>query len=325
MKTLPHTVDLQATAPAIPVSLTGVGVRGVRCMVPVGGGCTSLATIDASVDLDAGRKGVHMSRFHEVVTQAVGEAMAAPSCAPDLLAARVGALVAERQGATRALVTIGIELELADTTPATGRATGQPVLARGQALVDLEAQTSRRALGVTLVGMNACPCAQELVRARARERLLDAGFGEAQADLALDLIPGATHNQRGTGTLVIGSESLLDVQALAAIVRGSMSAPVHELLKRQDELAVVEHAHRHPRFVEDCVREMLAATLNALPALADGDLVWAHQRNHESIHAHDVVAERGSTVGGLRRELAGDGATEAASSRALDVASWLLH
>ena len=33
-----------------------------------------------------------------------------------------------------------------------------------------------------------------------------------------------------------------------------MSAPVYELLKRPDELFVVEHAHLQPRFVEDSVR-----------------------------------------------------------------------
>ena len=47
------------------------------------------------------------------------------------------------------------------------------------------------------------------------------------------------------------------------IVEGSMSAPVYELLKRPDELFVVEHAHLQPRFVEDSVRLALKGVLDA--------------------------------------------------------------
>ena len=47
-----------------------------------------------------------------------------------------------------------------------------------------------------------------------------------------------------------------------------MSAPVFELLKRPDELFVVEHAHLQPRFVEDSVRLALQGVLEAYPTLA---------------------------------------------------------
>ena len=43
---------------------------------------------------------------------------------------------------------------------------------------------------------------------------------------------------------------------------------------------------------------------------ADGDFVFAEQVNFETIHRHDVVAERSSTVGQLRAELAGAVAPE---------------
>jgi GTP cyclohydrolase I/GTP cyclohydrolase-4 len=79
---------------------------------------------------------------------------------------------------------------------------------------------------------------------------------------------------------------------------------VYELLKRPDELFVVEHAHRQPRFVEDSVRLALQGTLEEYPALADGDFLFSRQVNLETIHTHDVVAERFGTVGELRGELA---------------------
>jgi GTP cyclohydrolase-4 len=82
-----------------------------------------------------------------------------------------------------------------------------------------------------------------------------------------------------------------------------MSSPVYELLKRPDELFVVEHAHLQPRFVEDSVRVALATTLERFPDLEEEDFLYSRQINLETIHSHDVLAERYGTVGELRAEL----------------------
>jgi MptA/FolE2 family GTP cyclohydrolase len=135
----------------------------------------------------------------------------------------------------------------------------------------------------------------------------------------LDLVPHATHNQRGRGTLLVGTERDLDAEDLVTIVEHSMSAPVRELLKRPDELFVVEHAHRTPRFVEDSVRFVLKGLLDAFPDLADGDFVLARQVNFETIHTHDVAAERWGTIGEIRAELASSGPAQ----RQTTLADWL--
>jgi GTP cyclohydrolase IV len=82
-----------------------------------------------------------------------------------------------------------------------------------------------------------------------------------------------------------------------------MSAPVYELLKRPDELFVVEQAHLNPRFVEDSVRLALRGVLEVYPELDDADFLFSRQVNLETIHSHDVLAERYGTVGELRAEL----------------------
>jgi GTP cyclohydrolase IV len=74
-------------------------------------------------------------------------------------------------------------------------------------------------------------------------------------------------------------------------------------MKRSDEATVVEKAHRRPRFVEDCVREMIRGVLHRFPALADAAFVSARQENLETIHQHNVMAERFGTLGELRTEL----------------------
>jgi hypothetical protein len=113
--------------------------------------------------------------------------------------------------------------------------------------------------------MTACPCAQGLVEAGARERLAQDGFTEDEIERIVDHVPVATHNQRGLGTLRIGCteacDDEIDALMLLAIVEDSMSSEIYELMKRSDEAAVVEKAHRRPRFVEDCVREMIGGVV----------------------------------------------------------------
>jgi GTP cyclohydrolase IV len=187
------------------------------------------------------------------------------------------------------------------TTPVTGLPTQEMVELIGIAAAS--ARGVRRLVGIEAAGINACPCAQGLVRGRASERLLEAGFDDGDVERILELVPIATHNQRGRGTLYLGTQTSVNAEQLVGIVEGSMSAPVYELLKRPDELFVVEHAHLQPRFVEDSVRIALKGALDSYPALDDSDFVFSRQVNLETIHTHDVLAERFGTVGELRREL----------------------
>jgi GTP cyclohydrolase FolE2 len=97
-----------------------------------------------------------------------------------------------------------------------------------------------------------------------------------------------------------------------------MSSPIYELLKRPDELFVVEHAHLQPRFVEDSVRHALAAAVERFPELDDEDFLLSRQVNFETIHNHEVIAERFGTVGSVRGELEG-----APAGAPTTLASWL--
>lgn len=220
-----------------------------------------------------------------------------------MLADRIASQIVERQRALRAEVRIVARWPIRRRTPVTDLATQEMV-----SLIGIAAATtagSRRVVGVEATGINACPCAQGLVRGRATERLTEAGYGGDEIERILELVPLATHNQRGRGTLLVGTTRELDAEDLVDIVERSMSAPVYELLKRPDELYVVEHAHLQPRFVEDSVRIAIRDLLETDPDLADDDFVLSRQMNLETIHVHDVVAERWGTVAELRAELAG--------------------
>ena len=117
-------------------------------------------------------------------------------------------------------------------------------------------------------------------------------------------MPVATHDQRGFGTLHLGlpeaCDTDVDAADLLAIVEDSMSSEIYELMKRSDEGAVVEKATRRPRFVEDCVREAIRGALERFGDLGDDAFVSARQENLETIHQHNVVAERSGLLGELR-------------------------
>jgi GTP cyclohydrolase I/GTP cyclohydrolase-4 len=275
------------------------------------------AEIECTVDLDRAQKGVHMSRFPELFEEAIEAVVASEALHVEALAEHIARHIVERQQALRAEVRITARWPVRRKTPVSGLPTQEMVSLIGIAAAS--ATRVRRIVGVEANGINACPCAQGLVRDRAAERLAEAGFESGDVDRILGLVPIATHNQRGRGTLYVGTGRQLDANDLVAIVERSMSAPIYELLKRPDELFVVEHAHLRPRFVEDSVRIALASALDEIPELADGDFLFSRQVNFETIHTHDVLAEREGTVGELRAEL-GSGAQPA---RHTSLAHWL--
>jgi GTP cyclohydrolase IV len=314
--------DVQARQPTIPVGLSRVGVTGVEKVVRIRQELF-LARLDCFVDLSRKQKGAHMSRFEEVVNEAISEVILseAPFRA-ETLARHIAELVRERQGAERAEVSIAARYPEHKPAPVSGVQTQEIYTLHGRA-VAFEHGT-RHTVGVSATGMTACPCAQELIAARARQRLQRQDFSEEQIDRILETVPVATHNQRGLATLHLGCTEEcageIDASALLAIAESSMSSEIYELMKRTDEVAVVERAHARPRFVEDCVREMLAGVVRAFPDLDGASFVSARQENLETIHQHNVVAERHGLLSELRAEIQ----EETPSARQTTLEEWLI-
>jgi GTP cyclohydrolase I/GTP cyclohydrolase-4 len=313
--------DVQARAPGVPLALSRVGVTGVEKVVRIRDELF-FARLDCYVDLGGRQKGAHMSRFDEVVNEAISEVVLSESpFRAETLAQHIAELVRERQDAERAEVTIEARYPEHKPAPVSGVNTQEIYTLHGRAVAF--AHGTRRVVGVSATGMTACPCAQELVAARARERLAEQGFEPEQIDGILASVPVATHNQRGLATLEIGCvescQEEIDASSLLAIAESSMSSEIYELMKRSDEVEVVEKAHRRPRFVEDCVREMVAGVVRAFPQLSGDSFVRSRQRNLETIHQHDVVAERHGLLSELRAEI--DSGAPAARHTTLD--EWL--
>ena len=303
--------DVQAQLPTLHVGLSRVGVTGVEKVIRIrNNGDEQLyhARLECVVDLGPRQKGAHMSRFEEVVNDAIGEVVLGEAVfRAESLAQRVAELVRDRQDARRAEVRIAARFPEHKPAPVSGIPTQEIYELFGTAVAS--ARGTRRITGVAAQGMTACPCAQELVAGRARERLARRAATRTRRSTGSSSdVPVATHNQRGLGTLHVGCTELCedDIDAARAARHRRELDVVGDL--RADE-ALRRGRRRREGPPPPALRRGLRARddrrrRRALRHLADEVFVSARQENLETIHQHNVVAERFGLLGELRAELA---------------------
>ena len=190
------------------------------------------------MDLNPLQAGVHMSRFEEIVNEAIDAVVIGEALKAETLAAHIAERVRERQHGLRAEVTIRARYPEYKQTPVSGLTTQELYTLIGTAVAS--ERGVRRLVGVEAQGMTACPCAQELVTDASRERLVEQGFTDDEIERVFEAVPVATHNQRGIGSLYVGCpegcDTELRAETLLRIVEESMSSEIFELMKRSDEL-----------------------------------------------------------------------------------------
>jgi GTP cyclohydrolase IV len=297
-------------APARP-ALSRVGLVGVETVVRLGVDERSAqpfaARIECMVEPAPGRPAPGHARFDDAVADVVREVViGAGAMRAERLARELAERVRERLAAPRAEVVIAARFPERRPAPVSGTPT-QEISTLHAGAVASERGT-RRMVGVSAQGITTAPHAQRVLAADARERLAAGGFAAAEVARVLEHVPIATHDQRGTGTLKLecpeDSAFVFDVPALLAIVEGAMSSEIYELMKRSDEGAVVERAHRRPRTPGDCVAAMIAGVVERFAGLPDAAFVSATQESFETVHRHCTMAERTGTLGELRAEVA---------------------
>ncbi len=210
-----------------------------------------------------------------------------------------------RQGALRAEVTIAARYPEHKPAPVSGVGTQEIYTLLGRAVA--YEHGTRRVVGVSATGMTACPCAQELSPGARASACSPTGSPRIRSSASSPGCPSRRTTSVGSARCRSAASrsaiAEIDATALLQIVESSMSSEIYELMKRSDEVAVVEKAHARPRFVEDCVREMIAGVLARFPELDGASFVSARQENLETIHQHNVVAERHGLLSELRAEI----------------------
>ncbi len=303
--------DTQDKEPKAPISLTRVGVTGVKKLLKINRDnkrpIILLPTFDAFVDLPSTQKGVHMSRNPEAISEIIDESTNQMEIHIENICANLVKLLLEKhEYAVRAETEAKSEYIINKYSPVTHKKTQETtqIIARAIAVKDEDGNISvRKMIGAEVVGMTVCPCAQESVEQESKEKLLKF-LDEETTNKVLEAVTFASHNQRGIGTILleVSENQEVNVDDLITIIQDSMSSPVCEILKRPDENRIVTNAHHNPVFVEDCVRNMVLGILDKYSGLPDNSMVTIKQVNEESIHQHNAYAEKVASIGELKEE-----------------------
>jgi len=208
-------------------------------------------TIGLFVELPPGDRGVHMSRFVEILGTDPLE------LTPSGLEA-----VLRRLEATMSAVSAHIEVD------GTFFVERRAPVSRSRSLmacgVTFEASLDGsfdHVLTVEVPVMTVCPCSQE------------AGGGPA-------------HSQRGHVSVSVRVNGRIWIEEIVEAVDASASAAVYPLLKADDERVVIADAHENPLFVEDLVRnvaERLDTDVRIYWYAVEAE-------NLDSVHDHNVFA-----------------------------------
>lgn len=303
--------DIHRVLPPVKLKISRVGVKNVKKKaVRESNGTREVLNvkINAYVNVPATLKGAHVSRNLEATNEIIEETIKGRIFDfEDFCVELAKKLLEKHEYATNSEVSLEAEYPVEKRTPVTKLLTQQMYTIHAGAFVWKENENlkARKWIGIEAEGLTVCPCAQELVREYVEQKLRNIGLNGNLIEKVIKNIPIASHLQRGKAIFIvhIWDHEKVDFKDLIEIVETSFSSPILELLKRPDEQQLVIEAHENPKFAEDVIRVMLIKFLEKYgDKLSDDAFLIAQQESFESIHRHNLYAERVLTLGELKRE-----------------------
>ncbi len=306
--------DIQSHDSKIQIGIRRVGVCDIPKIIRrkrFGSYNELSALIDVYVDLQSTKRGIHMSRNIEAINDVIAELASEVISDSEDLCVQIAKKVMEVQpGANYAEVNLVADYEMTTYSDAIARDKTSVYKLHAGAHAEKIGDNIRisKIIGAEVEGTTVCPCSQELSKDFAKEKLVKEGFSEYQIDRIVDVVPLAAHNQRSKAILLFEQPKeaeRIELEDIIQIIETSMSSPVHEVLKRKDEQAVVVYSHSRPVFVEDVVRIILQKVADKYKNQHDDTIISVKQVNYESIHQHNAVAEVRTTLKKLKEQLIG--------------------
>jgi GTP cyclohydrolase I len=251
--------DVAAAEDVRGITIQRVGVKDVHLPARIrrkdGGHNSVLARIDMSVELPHQFRGTHMSRFLAILS-AWGEQPIGITDLHEMLSEARSRLDARR---AEAVMTFKYFLPKQAPVSQAQSALDYDCSFHGLVEDDVFVFTLGVEVPVTLL----CPCSREISAHGA-------------------------HNQRGVirVSLRCPPGQFIWIEDLVPMLEAQGSSQIYALLKREDEKFVTEQAYGNPKFVEDVLRDVVAALR------ADQRVVWfrAECESYESIHNHSAYA-----------------------------------
>ncbi|WP_297498627.1 GTP cyclohydrolase IV [Thermococcus sp.] len=262
-------IETQEERPAIREPLRKVGITNLRSVAKInwkGRVYTFLPVFEVTIDLPAEKKGIHMSRLVESITEAMSEAVEEEVKEAHTSLEELGRCIIKRLEGKhphkRAEVWIRTHLIIPRETPASKRLSYEPYDVE-VGVIKNEDGSFEKVLRVKVIGNTVCP--------------------HAMANNS-----GKTHIQRAIGELEVKApfDRGITLEEMVNVVESSFSSPTYTLLKTPDENAVVQKIFENPKFVEDVAREIFSKAKERFSGKVHVRVI-----SQESIHKHDVIAE----------------------------------
>jgi GTP cyclohydrolase I len=248
--------DVQNAFDARHIAINRAGIRAIRHPISIrdkdGSIQHTVAVFNMYVDLPHQFKGVHMSRFVEILN-GHDRAISVESF-ESLLQAMVEKLETESGD-----IEMTFPYFISKMAP----------VSRIKSLLDYEVTFTGElkkgsyqfTLKVVVPVTSLCPCSKQV-----------SDYG--------------AHNQRSHVSISVRTRSFVWIEDLVRMAEDQASCELYGLLKRSDEKYVTEKAYNNPKFVEDVVRD-IAAILNQDERI---DAYVVESENFESIHNHSAYA-----------------------------------
>jgi len=257
--------DLQDRIPEVKENLERVGITGLRTIVRTkwkGHEYRFVPNFELTIDLSKRKKGVHMSRLIESITETLEEETKSLHPSLEELEKHILERLKKVHSYRRAEITMKTELVVPKKTPITKKETMETHDIWISVINDN--RNYKKILRVEVLGNTVCPHSMEYAK-------------------------GKAHIQRAIGILEIETDykNSVELENMIDVVESSFSSKVYTLLKTEDERAVVNEMFSNPKFVEDVCREILS---NAKSKFKNSK-IRVKVISNESIHRHDVVAE----------------------------------
>ncbi len=251
--------DVAMETDARGVALQAVGIRELRLplrlVTPTGAEQAVVAHAELSVDIEASRRGTHMSRLMETLYEWASQPRS-PASVRELLQ-----LTQERLGSRRAHLRLRFPYFVSLPAPITGVQGLLDIEVEWDAQLNNGASCSTTFFEVPVLTL--CPCSKAI-----------SDFG--------------AHNQRALVRLWLQTKDRMPLlpDGYLPLIEQSVSALVYPVLKRPDEKFVTERSYATPRFVEDVVRELV------IRLQGREELRWfrVECESIESIHNHNAFA-----------------------------------
>jgi GTP cyclohydrolase-4 len=246
--------------------------------------------VEAHVGLAADRRGIHVSRLGHVLAELAGQ----PHASLHAYAVALCDRVAEVQEARDAEVAVSGVLSYVEHVGGVAQRSSIEHLTLSAEARHRDGRTDA-GHGIAFNHLTACPCVQQTYR-----HAVAGADGEAIA--AFDpRLPQPTHTQRCHTRIDIGPcATPVPLDRLLAVVDGIVVRS-RNTLPRDLELMAVHRAHREPQFVEDVLRDLLAAVHGLIRDEYPDATIRIRSTSQESIHDFDLDGEVAASVRELDR------------------------